>query len=180
VKRISTPPPVRSQITSNLPYALLPSNHKKKLSKERCPGGHRNSGLLGISLEEAKATSPIPAPHSTKPFFQREIRKAKKEHWIRFRQIMNNDHQAALKEITKKDATVHLPTSAIINGIIVNDQMEILKHCSSLFFPADPPTSPPQFSCLERSHKFISQPLLSSPEPITSNELALATSSLKI
>jgi hypothetical protein len=93
---------------------------------------------------------------------------------------MNNDHQAALKEITKKDATVHLPTSAIINGIIVNDQMKILKHCSSLFFPADPPTSPPQFSCLERSHKFISQPLLSSPEPITSNELALATSSLKI
>jgi hypothetical protein len=51
---------------------------------------------------------------------------------------MNNDHQAALKEITKKDATVHLPTSAIINGITVNDQMEILKHCSSLFFSGRP------------------------------------------
>jgi hypothetical protein len=93
---------------------------------------------------------------------------------------MNNEHQAALKEITKKDAIVHLPTSAIINSIIVNDQMEILKHFSSLFFPANPPTSPPQFSFLERSKKFISQPLFSSPEPITSKELALATSSLKI
>lgn len=51
---------------------------------------------------------------------------------------MNNDHQAALKEITKKDATVYLPTSAIINGITVNDQMEILKHCSSLFFSGRP------------------------------------------
>jgi hypothetical protein len=35
---------------------------KKKLSKKRCPGGYRNSGLLGISLEEAKATF---FPHST-------------------------------------------------------------------------------------------------------------------
>jgi ribonuclease HI len=119
-------------------------------------------------FREAKAT------------YQREIRKAKKEHWIRFLQLMNTDHHAAIKEITKKVASVHLPTSTIINGITVNDQKEILKHCSSLFFPLDAPTTPSQLPCLERSKSLISQPLLFSSEPITSNELKAATSSLKI
>ncbi|EFX77954.1 hypothetical protein DAPPUDRAFT_246758 [Daphnia pulex] len=73
-------------------------------------------------FREAKAT------------YQREIRKAKKQHWIRFLQIMNNDHQAALKEITKKDATVHLPTSAIINGITVMIRWRFLNTAPRCFF----------------------------------------------
>nr|CAH0110842.1 unnamed protein product [Daphnia galeata] len=116
-----------------------------------------------------------------KATYQREIRKAKEEHWIRFLQLMNNGHHAAVKEITKKVASVHLPTSTIINGITVNDQKDILKHCSSLFFPSDAPTTPSQLPCLERSKRLISQPILSSSEPnITSDELKTATSSLQI
>ena len=104
----------------------------------------RHKSNVSLKRWASKRTATDSAAYRTaKATYQREMRRAKRDHYRQFtqRSTSTRDIFSAINLLSGKTSTPTLPTTLTVGDKIITGDLNILKSCSDHFFPPEPPTS---------------------------------------